>query len=209
MQKHSADQSLKLYAGWFCPFVQRVWLALEEKGIPYQYVEINPYHKEPSFLASNPRGLVPTLEVGPKMSLYESNVLLEYLEDVYPDHAPALRPSDPFQRARARIWSDFVTSRVIPAFHRLLQFQSGDKPDGEQQLEKLREEYRAKLLEFARDMDPKGPFFFGEDMTTVDLVLAPWAVRHWVFDEFKGGLSIPEPGQGGKDEDAWKRWRTC
>lgn len=38
-QRHQAEQPLKLYAGWFCPFVQRAWLALEEKGIPYQYVE--------------------------------------------------------------------------------------------------------------------------------------------------------------------------
>jgi len=32
---HTAEQPLKLYAGWFCPFVQRAWLVLEEKGIPY------------------------------------------------------------------------------------------------------------------------------------------------------------------------------
>jgi len=38
-QEHAAEQPLKLFAGWFCPFVQRVWLALEEKGIPYQYIE--------------------------------------------------------------------------------------------------------------------------------------------------------------------------
>lgn len=45
-QRHQAEEPLKLYAGWFCPFVQRAWLALEEKGIPYQYVEgefIMPY----------------------------------------------------------------------------------------------------------------------------------------------------------------------
>ncbi|KAG4222742.1 hypothetical protein PC116_g28784, partial [Phytophthora cactorum] len=32
-------------------------------------------------------------------------------------------------------------------------------------------------------------------------------VRLWVFEEFKGGLRIPEPGQGGPDEEAWTRWR--
>ncbi|KAI1880146.1 hypothetical protein JX265_001767 [Neoarthrinium moseri] len=232
VDKHQDDQPLKLFSGWFCPFVQRVWLALEEKGIPYQYIEgkpvtihpyattgnpplthcpVNPYHKGEDLLRSNPRGLVPTLEVAPGKSLYESIVLLEYLEDAFPDHRP-LRPADDYQRARARIWSDFVTSRVIPAFHRLLQFQpsrvEGGGGGGEDRLDALRAEYRAKLLEFARDMDPAGPFFLGPELTTVDLVMVPWALRHWVFDRFKGGLRIPEPGAGGRDEEAWARWRT-
>ena len=34
----------------FCPFVQRTWITLEEKGIPYQYNEVNPYKKEKHFL---------------------------------------------------------------------------------------------------------------------------------------------------------------
>jgi len=55
---------------WFCPFVQRAWIALEEGKVPYQYKEVNPYKKEvclsvmqsntkPSYLAINPKGLVP------------------------------------------------------------------------------------------------------------------------------------------------------
>jgi glutathione S-transferase len=157
-------------------------------------------------MRANPRGLVPTLEVAPGQALYESIVLLEYLEDAYPDHKP-LRPKDPYQLARSRIWTDFVTSRIIPAFHRLLQFQTASSPDGMEKLDSLRAEYRAKLLEFARDMHPEGPYFMGSELTTVDLVMIPWAVRHWVFDHFKGGLNIPEPGQGGADEQAWARWR--
>ncbi|KAI0127333.1 glutathione-S-transferase theta, GST [Xylariales sp. AK1849] len=207
VDKHQAEQPLKLYAGWFCPFVQRVWLALEEKGIPYQYVEVNPYHKGPDLMRANPRGLVPTLEVAPQKSLYESTVLLEYLEDAYPNHKPSLRPADEFERARTRIWTDFVTSRIIPAFHRLLQFQPAQSDDGEARLEKLRAEYRDKLLEFARDLDPSGPYFLGQAISTADIVLAPWVVRHWVFDKFKGGLGIPEVGKGGKDEETWARWR--
>ena len=62
-KKHEAEKEVKLYAGWFCPFVQRTWITLEEKVIPYEYIEINPYHKDPEFLKLNPRGLVPTLGV--------------------------------------------------------------------------------------------------------------------------------------------------
>ena len=51
-------------------------------------------------------------------------------------------------------------------------------------------------------MDPIGPFFLGEEVGMVDLILAPWAVRLWVFEHFKGGLEM------GKDKvgDRWGRW---
>src|ERR1700740_3639590 len=86
---HSSSSDLILYGGWFCPFVQRSWITLHEKRIPHQYVEINPYHKAPEFLALNPRGLVPTLAVPvgktgkSQKPLYESTVICEYLDEVY------------------------------------------------------------------------------------------------------------------------------
>ena len=43
---HQDPQEVIFYSGWFCPFVQRSWITLEEKGIPYQYKEVNPYKKE-------------------------------------------------------------------------------------------------------------------------------------------------------------------
>jgi glutathione S-transferase len=109
---HKDPAPLTLYSGWFCPFVQRVWAVLEEKQIPYQYVEVNPYHKPESLLKINPRGLVPTLEFEGK-PLYESGVVLEFLEDQYPESGPALRPRDVYLRAKARIWADFVTSALF------------------------------------------------------------------------------------------------
>ncbi|OJK03257.1 hypothetical protein ASPACDRAFT_1896817 [Aspergillus aculeatus ATCC 16872] len=213
---HQAEQPLKFYAGWFCPFVQRVWLALEEKQIPYQYIEVNPYHKQPSFLALNPRGLVPTITSPDTSSnarpLYESTVILEYLEEAYPTHTPALLPQDPYLRARARIWIDYVTSRIIPAFHRFLQHQPRSAQggnSGEDELQTLRADFLDTLKEFTRELHPQGPYFLGEELSLVDVVLAPWAVRLWVFDEFKGGLGVPAPGQAGSEEEegVWERWR--
>lgn len=42
VQEHQKEEPLKLYSGWFCPFVQRAWAVLEEKKIPYQYIEGSP-----------------------------------------------------------------------------------------------------------------------------------------------------------------------
>ena len=58
VEAHKSPAPHILYSGWFCPFVQRSWITLEEKNVPYQYIEINPYNKDPSFLRLNPRGLV-------------------------------------------------------------------------------------------------------------------------------------------------------
>jgi glutathione S-transferase len=171
-----------LYSGWFCPFVQRVWIALEEKNIPYQYIEVNPYHKPQSLLDLNPRGLVPTLQYQNK-PLYESTVLCEFLEDAFPDHTPHLLPKDPYDRARTRIWTDYVGSRIIPAYHRFLQHQ-GDAGLQEKQTE-----------------------FLNPEFSLIDIIIAPWANRLWVFDHFKGGSGLPEEGEGGEDEQVWKRWR--
>ncbi|KAF2219414.1 glutathione transferase omega-1 [Elsinoe ampelina] len=200
VDEHQAEQDLKLYAGWFCPFVQRTWTVLEEKGIPYQYIEVNPYHKPQSLLTLNPRGLVPTL-AHQNRPLYESTVISEFLEEAYPDHKPHLLPSDPYERARTRIWTDFCTSRIIPAYHRFLQCQD------EGQIGELRGEFLGHLKEFTKEMDKESPFFGGKEVGLIDLVVAPWAIRLWVFDHFKGGIGIPGPGQGGDDEAVWSRWR--
>jgi len=60
------------------PFVQRVWIALELKGLGYQYVEVDPYKKPDALLEVNPRGLVPALRHD-NWGSYESTVLLEYV----------------------------------------------------------------------------------------------------------------------------------
>lgn len=213
---HSSEQPLKLYAGWFCPFVQRAWIVLEEKQIPYQYIEINPYHKAPEFLALNPRGLVPTLGVPPEENsgqkearpLYESTVICEYLDEKYPDAGVGrLLPEDVYERARCRIWIDHVGSRIIPAWYKLIQHTA----DKSYSLDEARAGLHKQLLSFAREMTDHavgdGPWFLGDRFSLVDVILVPWAARLWVIDHYKeGGVGIPKKGERGNDEGAWARW---
>lgn len=213
VQAHSSAPTLKLYAGWFCPFVQRAWIVLEEKNLPYQYVEINPYDKSPEFLALNPRGLVPTLAVpvsGDKKDLrplYESTVICEYLEEAYPDSGPRLLPQgDPYERARCRIWIDHVGSRIVPAWYKLMQ-HTDDKPYS---IQEAREGLHKHLKAFAKEMldhGSNGPWFLGDRFSLVDVALVPWAQRLWLIDHYKiGGVGIPQKGARGEDEDVWSRW---
>jgi glutathione S-transferase len=96
-----------------------------------------------------------------------------------------------------------MTSRIIPAFHRFLQFQPMSDTEGSKQ---VREEFVAKLKEFAKEMATEEPFFLGPEPSLVDFVVAPWAVRLWVFDYYKGGSGIPAEGEGRSDEKVWARW---
>lgn len=105
--------------------MQRVWIALELKGIPYQYIEVDPYQKPQSLLEVNPRGLVPALRHN-DWGCYESTVLMEYvwalsdhplslamltmppqLEDL--NLGMSLLPADPQLRAHCRLWADHVS----------------------------------------------------------------------------------------------------
>ncbi|KAK3949899.1 glutathione S-transferase [Pseudoneurospora amorphoporcata] len=220
---HSSEHPLKLYGGWFCPFVQRVWITIAEKNIPHQYIEINPYHKAPEFLALNPRGLVPTLAVptvsDPKTGkakevkpLYESLVLCEYLDEAYSDpdrYGERLLPQDDaYERARCRLWIDHISSRIVPAFYRFIQHT----PDKPYTIEEIRTEFHNYLKAFAKEMlfspsSSPGPFFLGKRFSLVDIMLAPWAKRLFLIDHYKpGGVGIPSAGHRGEDEKVWKRW---
>ncbi|PFH56456.1 hypothetical protein XA68_16478 [Ophiocordyceps unilateralis] len=198
---HSSEQSIKLYGAWFCPYVQRVWITLCEKAIAYQYVEINPHHKDSAFLALNPRGLVPTLVMaqddGEAKVLFESSILCEYLDDAF-SHPPSLLPSEAYAKARARLWIDHVNSRIVPAFYKLMQHT----PDKAYSLDEARAELRRQIESLVEQMDPDGPWFLGRHISLVDISLIPWARRLWLVDACKpgGGVALPVDGE------LWTRW---
>ncbi|RYO86420.1 hypothetical protein DL766_007389 [Monosporascus sp. MC13-8B] len=222
---HASEHPLKLYGGWFCPFVQRAWIVMHEKNIPHQYIEINPYKKAPEFLALNPRGLVPTLAVPVaengqvRKPLYESLVICEFLDEAFRDdvaavdsvrggnHGKSLLPEDPYERARCRLWIDHISNKIIPAFYKFIQHT----PDKDYSIEDVRSNLQAHIKTFVEEMRgvDEGPWFLGQRFSLVDVMLAPWAKRLFLIDYYKpGGVGMPSEGQGGEDEEIWKRWRV-
>lgn len=174
------------------PFVQRVWVSLEHKKIPYQYIEVDPYKKPQSLLDVNPRGLVPALRHGPTWSTHESTVIMEYLEDL--QAGPSLLPPHPQTRATCRLWTDHVNRHIVPGFYRLIQAQ--DPQEQVKHAEELREQI-GKLVDAA---DPGGPFFLGQEFGFVDAQIAPWVVRlRKVLGPYRGW---PEADEGTR----WGAW---
>ncbi|KAJ4296471.1 hypothetical protein N0V90_006516 [Kalmusia sp. IMI 367209] len=192
VKNHSKEDDLKLFGSCFCPFVQRVWISLEHKKIPYQYIEVDPYKKPQSLLDINPRGLVPAIRHGPTWSTHESTVIMEYLEDL--QTGPAILPPNPQTRATCRLWTDHINRHIVPTFYRLLQAQ--DPQDQVSHATELRTEI-GKLVDVA---DPTGPFFLGREFGFVDVQMAPWVVRlKKVLGPYRGW---PEAEEGSR----WKKW---
>lgn len=101
---------MKLHGHWSSPFVYRVIWALSLKAIPYQYVEEDLANKSPLLLHYNPvHKQVPVL-VHRGKPISESTVILEYIDETWPQNP--LLPVDPLQRATARFWIRLADDKV-------------------------------------------------------------------------------------------------
>jgi len=135
--------------------------------------------------------------------LIESNIICEYLDNL-PSDAKPLYTKDGYEKARQKIWIDHITTRILPAYHRLLQHT----PDKPYSLEDAKLELRGHLKAWISEANPDTDFWSGNELSMVDVALAPWAVRLWVFEHFKGITDLlPIEEQGGEDEKIWKRWK--
>src|SRR6476619_8268579 len=92
---------LTLYDAARCPYCARVRITLAEKGVEYEPVEIDLQNRPARIYEKNETGRVPVIEEDAWV-LPESAVIMEYLEERYPE--PALLAADPADRALARLW---------------------------------------------------------------------------------------------------------
>ena len=106
---------MRLYSYYRSSAAYRVRIALELKGLAYDYVGVNllrAQQKSGHYLAKNPQGLVPALETGEGDLIAQSMAIMEWLEETHPE--PALLPSDPLNRARARSMANTITCDIHP-----------------------------------------------------------------------------------------------
>lgn len=105
-------EEVKLLGCWDSPFVNRVQIALNLKGIPYEYVEEDLHCKGAVLLASNPvHKKVPVLIHNGK-SICESLVILQYIDEAFSGTGPSLLPTEPHDRAVARFWATYIDDKV-------------------------------------------------------------------------------------------------
>ena len=174
-----------IYSSFACPFAHRSRLALLEKGVDFDVVEIDLQNKPTGFTDISPYGKVPAIKHG-EQRVWESALVNEYLEEVFPE--PSLLPKEPGLRAQARIWIDFANTRFVPAYSSLLR-----SPDSEQQKAaalELQNHLRFIENEALAKLSGDGSYWFGNFISLVDLTYYPWFERWAALEEFRN-FQIP------------------
>jgi glutathione S-transferase len=162
---------LKLISHKLCPYVQRAVIALTEKGVPFERIDIDLANKPDWFLAISPLGKTPVLQVGDK-AIFESAVILEYLEET---QQKPLHPADPLERAEHRAWIEFGSAVLndIAGFYAAPNDVAFDAKVT--QLEQRFARLEARVA--------ASPWFDGENFSLVDAVFGPVFRYFDMFDE--------------------------
>jgi glutathione S-transferase len=174
-----------------CPFAQRTRMAFLEKDLAFSVTEISLEDKPDWFLDISPYSKVPLLRDGEAV-IYESAVIAEYLEEVWPE--PPLMPADPLSRAKMRIWVDFANVRFIPHVYRLMMAQ--ETAAQEPQIDHLRT--ALERMETHLASSDAGQFWIGDQLTYADLAFYPHLERFCAVEHYRG-FNVPDDCMRVKD----------
>lgn len=166
---------MTLYSVPTCAHSHRTRIVLAEKDIVVEIVDIDPANKPEDLLAINPYDVTPTL-VDRELMLYDSRVIMEYLDERFPH--PPLLPVDPVSRARCRL----ALYRIEHDWYSLLADIEDENPGKGEQARKYLRESIASIAPIVERM----PFFLHDEFTVVDCSIAPvlWRLPHY-------GIELP------------------
>ncbi|KAL7143532.1 hypothetical protein ABFS83_08G197500 [Erythranthe nasuta] len=167
---------------FFSMFGMRARIALAEKGVEYEHKEENVEDKSALLLEMNPvHKKIPVLIHNGK-PICESLIIVQYIDEVWKDNSPLL-PSDPYLKARARFWADFVDKKVYDAGSRLWTTK-GDE------LERAKKDFIEALKLLEADLGEK-QYFGGENFGFGDVALITYS--SWFYSyETCGNFSVEE-----------------
>ena len=157
------------------PYCHRARIVLAEKGITYEVADVEADNLPEDLVDLNPYNSVPTL-VDRELVLYDSRVIMEYLDERFPH--PPLMPVDPVSRARSRL----ALFRIDQDWYTQVdELESGD----DKRMNKARKILRDSLTATAEVFAAK-PFFLSDEFSLVDCAVAPvlWRLDHY-------GIELP------------------
>ncbi|MBK1629448.1 stringent starvation protein A [Thiohalocapsa halophila] len=153
---------MTLFSDPKCPYCHRVRMVLAEKKINITIVDVDAQDLPPEVLEANPYGTVPTL-VDRDLALYESQIIMEYLDERFPH--PPLLAVDPVGRANARL----LMHRIDRDWYSLVgQIVHGDDAAATAARDALRDSLTTSAPIFAASA-----FFMSDEFSLVDCCIAP------------------------------------
>ncbi|MDG1243114.1 MAG: glutathione S-transferase N-terminal domain-containing protein [Porticoccaceae bacterium] len=167
---------MTLFSDPMCQYSHRVRIVLAEKGVTVDIEDIDPKSVTEEILEANPYGTLPTL-VDRDLALYESNVVMEYLDERFPH--PPLLPVYPVARAESRLWIYRIERDWCVLIDQIKASPDSKKADA------ARKEFRESLVTIAGIFEEM-PYFMSEEFTLVDCCLAPML---WRLPELE--ISLP------------------
>lgn len=180
------ENSMKIIGSYLSPYVRKVLVALHLKGLAYEIDPIIPFLGDERFAALSPLRRIPVL-IDDAVTLSDSSVILQYLEERYPQ--PALYPADIADRARARWLEEYADTRMGDVFIWQLFNQVainpyvwGTKPD-EPALAKTLAEEMPQVLDYLESQFPQQGFLFGS-VSIADISIAAF-FRNAAFARFR------------------------
>ncbi len=174
---------MMLFSSPSCCFSHRTRIVLAEKGINVDICDVDSDHPPEDLLDLNPQHSLPTL-VDRDLVLYDSRVIMEYLDERFPH--PPLLPVDPVNRARFRL----ALSRIESDWYSLLPQLEGEGANEARQA--LQDSLTASAVVFEAK-----PFFLSEEFSLVDCSLAPllWRLSHYGIELPPQAHAVEEYGE--------------
>lgn len=165
---------VRIIGSYVSPYVRKVLVALDLKGIPYEIDPIVPFMGNDAFSKLSPVRRIPVLVDG-RVTLCDSTVICEYLEDRYPD--PPLHPRDPADRARARWLEEFADTRMGEVFiwrlfnERVIKRAVWGQETDRAVVERTLAEDVPQVLDYLEEQLPEQDFLFGA-VSIADIAIA-------------------------------------
>jgi len=159
--------SMTLFSDPLSQYSHRVRIVLAEKGVTVDIEDIDSDAVTAEILEANPYGTLPTL-VDRDLALYESKVVMEYLDERFPH--PPLLPVYPVARAESRLWVYRIERDWCVLIDQILSDPASEKSDH------ARKEFQESLITIASIFEEM-PYFMNEEFTIVDCCLAPMLWR--------------------------------
>ncbi len=161
----NAMSDIKIIGSYISPYVRKVLVFLESKGIAYEIDPIAPFVGNEQFAKLSPLKRVPVLIDG-DLVLTDSSVICQYLEDKFPE--PSLYPRDIAKRARARWLEEYADTRLADGliwrlFYEIsIRKRTTGQPADEAVVQRAREEEIPASLDYLETQVPAAGFVFGE-----------------------------------------------